>query len=186
MPKIPRKGTRVRAVFDELYNDYHWIGWTEPRSDCPGNTTWGEAKAAYDDHDPAYPRTRWGPRRHSDMNVSRILRKYANRISRGMYQLKPEYASQQEELPLIELTDADIIVDEVEEAVQYIDQLPPADLMEAHRELGEVNNLLGRAFDHQRDLFDMVRDTIRHIDELNELKGNIVKRIEKITGRPMA
>lgn len=83
--KIPRKNTRIRALFDRLVEGYE-NGVT---------VTYSEAKDAYDNHPPAYAPMRAGymhnSRRWSGMNVSRALKKYADRISRGVYKLKRNF-----------------------------------------------------------------------------------------------
>lgn len=87
--KLPRKGTRRRAVFDRLYKDFILVE----------ETTWQSAKDAYDNHPPAYPLKAVpyngmpgfrDPREYSGMDVWRCLKKYARRVSRGRYEMKPE------------------------------------------------------------------------------------------------
>lgn len=181
MPRIPRKGTRARALFDELLNDYHWIGWTEPRSDGHGNTTWGEAKAAYDEHPPEYPIDHGqlvrNPRRYSSMEVSRLLKRYANKHGRGLYQLKPEFANATDDV--IELTDADII----QEAHVSIDALPPIDLIELHSQLGEINALQEKFLEQQRKILDLLQDVVKELDEVGQMKADIMGQIEAISGK---
>lgn len=81
MTKIPRKGTRRRAVFNLLYSNEMV---SEP-------TYWAEAKDAYDNHPPAYSPAKFGPRYYSGMELSRILNSFADRIHRGLYRIKPEW-----------------------------------------------------------------------------------------------
>lgn len=81
MTKIPRMGTRRRAVFNLLY-----------ANEVVGEMTyWAEAKDAYDNHEPAYPRNQFGPRYYSGMELSRILNSFADRAKRGVYRIKPEW-----------------------------------------------------------------------------------------------
>lgn len=88
----PREGTRNRAVFDLLVERFN-----------VGNAAyWSELKSAYDNASPAYPQKpgiwmpgmgpRQNPRDYSGMEVSRQLKRFANRIARGVYTLKPEIA----------------------------------------------------------------------------------------------
>jgi hypothetical protein len=78
--KLPREGTRARALVDRLIEN----------AEQGAQTTYSDAKSAYDNKDPAYNFKEFGPRSHSGMNVSRLLRKYATRVSRGVYTLKKE------------------------------------------------------------------------------------------------
>jgi len=68
----PRKGTRRRAVYDLLVRD-----WKDGRY-----TTWASAKAAYDNCEPSHSAH---SRQYSGMELARILKKYADRMSRGQY-----------------------------------------------------------------------------------------------------
>lgn len=92
LTKLPRKGTRVRAVFDRLYKDFTSVK----------NTSWASAKAAYDNAPPAYPLKAVplnrmpgfsNPRVYSGMDVSRCLKKYAKRVARGQYEMKAEWVA---------------------------------------------------------------------------------------------
>lgn len=76
--KIPRPGTRVRAVFDRLYAD----------TNEGMRTLWSEAKSAYDNHTPAHNAH---SKQYSGMELARILRKYADRMERGQYRMKEDY-----------------------------------------------------------------------------------------------
>jgi hypothetical protein len=90
--KLPRPGTRRRALFDVLLKNAMEAKYT----------TWSEAKNAYDNHPPAYPvrgHSRYipgkgvmsDPRNYSGMEVSRMLKKFTRKISRGVYRLNDEF-----------------------------------------------------------------------------------------------
>lgn len=82
--KVPRLGTRRRAVLNKLYSD-RMVG--EP-------TLWREIK---DEYDAGYPEDRGqlfhNPRSHSSMEVGRLLWNFADRVSRGKYRIKDEWFS---------------------------------------------------------------------------------------------
>lgn len=69
--KPPREGTRVRAVFDYLRAN-------------PNAATWSCAKIAYDYADPVLSRF---SRNYTGMELSRILKRYTTKVSRGVYKL---------------------------------------------------------------------------------------------------
>lgn len=73
--KLPRKDTRVRAIFDLMYKNA-LLG---------TGTRFRDAKVVYDDTHPSYNHKMFGPRYHSGMNVSRTLGKFGYRASRGYY-----------------------------------------------------------------------------------------------------
>jgi len=75
--RLPRPGTRVRAVFEVMLAN----------AKRHKTTRWAEGKAAYDNNEPAYSLRMFGPRYHSGINVSRIMRKYGNKIARGEYSM---------------------------------------------------------------------------------------------------
>jgi hypothetical protein len=78
--KLPRLGTRTRAVVDTLYVAHE-------RGDY---VSWGTAKAEY--CAPTLTLKRLNET-HAGMELSRILRKHAVRIKRGQYKLKNYYAA---------------------------------------------------------------------------------------------
>jgi len=76
--KLPRKGTRVRAIFDLMYKN---------AMNGHGPTRFLDAKIVYDNTEPAYNNRMFGPRYHSGMNVSRTMHKFGYRIRRGYYSM---------------------------------------------------------------------------------------------------
>lgn len=82
--KLPRPNTRVRALFDELYR----------RSAYDGACTVKQAKAAYDDHPPAYPseaKYNMTPRRNSEISVYRCLNKFGVKIRPATFIIADTY-----------------------------------------------------------------------------------------------
>lgn len=79
--RLPRPNTRVRAVFDMIFKNHSKVK----------NTRWHDAKDAYDNAPPAYNHKPFGPRRHSSMEIARILRKFCRRVSRGQYEMKEDW-----------------------------------------------------------------------------------------------
>ncbi len=79
--KLPRKGTRRWAVLVQLFDDRVW----------DRQTRWAAAKSTYDNKSPAYDHGLNSPRTYSDMEVGRLLRKWADRVARGRYVLKDEW-----------------------------------------------------------------------------------------------
>lgn len=80
--KVPRLGTRRRAVLNKLYSDRLV---EEP-------TIWREIKDVYDEGYPPDRGQLYGnPRSHSSMEVGRLLWNFADRVERGVYRLKDEW-----------------------------------------------------------------------------------------------
>ena len=79
--KLPRKGTRVRAVFDELFagrKDALPVQWKRLGQVYGAETP---TSRAYGAHSMQYV----------GMELARILKKYADRVSRGYYRMKDEW-----------------------------------------------------------------------------------------------
>ena len=62
---------------------------------CRNGFAWHEAKDAYDEGYPLNAGQLFGnPRRHSSLEVGRLLKEWAVRTSRGWYKMKPELVEQ--------------------------------------------------------------------------------------------
>jgi hypothetical protein len=76
--RIPKKGTRARAVYDVLDDDA-----------CEGIlSSWSDCRDAYCSVEPRMDKdqARW-----AGLNIGRLLRKYAVRYGRGRYRVKTQY-----------------------------------------------------------------------------------------------
>jgi len=76
--KIPRPGTRTRAVFDLIY-----------KNEMQGKPTrWRDAKAAYDAVLPALDKNAG---RFSGLAITRLLHRFAFRVARGLYEMDGDW-----------------------------------------------------------------------------------------------
>ena len=77
--KLPKEGTRVRAVFHYLFD-------TRRMDDKPAR--WCDLRDAYGDGIGSLPPLRTRSRQYIGMSMAPILKKYANRVARGQYVMK--------------------------------------------------------------------------------------------------